>query len=78
MDGDLRDASTFDDMLQGVFRRYSNGQRITRKYLENDENEAEVLDQMTELGKGSYIDFMENLGLLDGVMLVEALGKHLD
>ncbi|MFL2995506.1 MAG: hypothetical protein ACJZ1Y_07820 [Candidatus Neomarinimicrobiota bacterium] len=45
------------------FRRYSNGQRITRKYLENDENEAEVLDQMTELGKGSYIDFMENLGL---------------
>ena len=50
-------------MLQGVFRRYSNGQRITRKYLENDENEGEVLDQMTELGKGSYIDFMENLGL---------------
>ena len=50
-------------MLQGVFRRYSNGQRITRKYLESDENEAVVLDQMTELGKGSYIDFMENLGL---------------
>ena len=63
VDGDLRDASTFDDMLQGVFRRYSNGQRITRKYLENDESEAEVLDQMTELGKGSYINFMENLGL---------------
>jgi hypothetical protein len=62
-DDDLQDASTFDHMLQGVFRRYSNGQRITRKYLESDENEAEVLDQMTELGKGSYIDFMENLGL---------------
>ena len=62
-DDDLQDASTFDHMLQGVFRRYSNGQRITRKYLESDENEAVVLDQMTELGKGSYIDFMENLGL---------------
>jgi len=62
-DDDLQDAFTFDYMLQGVFRRYSNGQRITRKYLESDENEAVVLDQMTELGKGSYIDFMENLGL---------------
>ena len=63
LDQDLRDASTFDDMLQGIFRRYSNGQRITRKYLEKDENESQVLGQMTELGKGSYIDFMENLGL---------------
>ena len=34
LDQDLRDASTFDDMLQGIFRRYSNGDRITRKYLE--------------------------------------------
>ena len=62
-DGDLRDASTFDHMLQGIFRRYSNGQRITRKYLEKDEKETEALEEMTKLGKGSYIDFMENLGL---------------
>ena len=63
VDGDLQDASTFDHMLQGIFRRYSNGQRITRKYLEEDEKEAEALEAMTKLGKGSYINFMENLGL---------------
>ena len=63
LDEDLKDATTFDNMLQGIFRRYSNGNRITRKYLEKDEGEKEVLGQMTELGKGSYIDFMENLGL---------------
>ena len=63
LDEDMKDATTFDNMLQGIFRRYSNGNRITRKYLEKDEGEKEVLDQMTELGKGSYIDFMENLGL---------------
>ena len=63
LDEDMKDATTFDNMLQGIFRRYSNGNRITRKYLEKDEGEKEVLGQMTELGKGSYIDFMENLGL---------------
>jgi len=63
LDEDLKDATTFDNMLQGIFRRYSNGDRITRKYLEKDEGEKEVLGQMTELGKGSYIDFMENMGL---------------
>ena len=63
LDEDLKDATTFDNMLQGIFRRYSNGNRITRKYLEKDEGEKEVLGQMTELGKGSYIDFMENMGL---------------
>ena len=63
LDEDMKDATTFDNMLQGIFRRYSNGNRITRKYLEKDEGEKEVLGKMTELGKGSYIDFMENLGL---------------
>ena len=63
LDQDLRDASTFDGMLQGVFRKYSNGQRVTRMYLEKAENETEFLDDMTRLGKGSYIDFMDNLGL---------------
>ena len=63
LDQDLQDASTFDGMLQGVFRKYSNGQRVTRMYLEKTENETEFLDDMTRLGKGSYIDFMDNLGL---------------
>lgn len=63
LDGDLKDATTFDNMLQGIFRRYSNGDRITRKYLEKDEEESKVLDQMTDLGKGNYIDFMNNMGL---------------
>ena len=63
LDQDLRDASTFDGMLQGVFRKYSNGQRVTRMYLEKAENETEFLDDMTRLGKGSYIDFLDNLGL---------------
>lgn len=63
LDGDLKDATTFDNMLQGVFRRYSNGDRITRKYLEKDEEESKVLDRMTDLGKGNYIDYMNNMGL---------------
>ena len=63
LDQDLQDASTFDGMLQGVFRKYSNGQRVTRMYLEKAENETEFLDDMTRLGKGSYIDFLDNLGL---------------
>ena len=62
-DQDLQDASTFDGMLQGVFRKYSTGQRVTRMYLEKAENETEFLDDMTRLGKGSYIDFLDNLGL---------------
>ena len=63
LDQDLQDASTFDGMLQGVFRKYSNGQRVTRMYLEKAENETEFLSDMTRLGKGSYIDFLDNLGL---------------
>tara|TARA_B110000196_G_scaffold273784_1_gene250387 strand:+ start:294 stop:2258 length:1965 start_codon:yes stop_codon:yes gene_type:complete len=63
LDQDLRDASTFDSMLQGIFRKYSNAQRVTRIYMDKEDKEKEFLGDMTRLGRGSYIDFMENMGL---------------
>ena len=62
-DQDLIDATIFDDVLQGTFRRYSNGQRITTSYLEKSEKETIFFKDMTNLGGGSYVSFMENIGL---------------
>ena len=68
-DQDLIDATIFDDVLQGTFRRYSNGQRITTSYLDKSEKETAFFKDMTNLGGGSYVSFMESIGLP---------AKHLD
>ena len=65
-DEHLGNASTFDFALQGIFRKYSDGERITRPYLEEKENDKDFLDQMTSLGHGNFAHFMESVGLPAG------------
>ncbi|MEE2765829.1 MAG: hypothetical protein VX600_04990 [Candidatus Neomarinimicrobiota bacterium] len=54
---------TFNYALQGIFRKYSDGERITRSYLEAEEKDQEFLNEMTSLGKGNYAHFMNIIGL---------------
>ena len=61
-DSSLAEGYRFDSMLQNIFRRYSNGDRITRKYLEeNDQND--FLEEASVLGKKNYANFLNVVGI---------------
>ena len=62
-DEHLGKAWTFDHALQGIYRKYSDGERITRTYMESEEKDQQFLKEMTTLGQGNYSHFMGAIGL---------------